>query len=213
MEVKKICLGSFGTNTYILEIDNNVVLIDPAGKYEKFLEILNNKKLISILLTHGHFDHIKAVDGLYRLFNIPVYISKEDDELSRDKNQCLAFGLPYSPVISCPVIYLKEGMLKIGPFNFEVIFTPGHTEGSVCYKIDNYLFTGDTLFRMSVGRTDLKGGDNRKLKSSLRILSQLNPELIVCPGHDSLTTLKEELESNPYLKWKRFYLYYYLLYC
>ncbi|MBQ6816941.1 MAG: MBL fold metallo-hydrolase, partial [Bacilli bacterium] len=75
-----------------------------------------------------------------------------------------------------------------------------HTEGSVCYKIDNYLFTGDTLFRMSVGRTDLKGGDNRKLKSSLRILSQLNPELIVCPGHDSLTTLKEELESNPYLK-------------
>lgn len=189
----------FGTNTYFIENENEVIVVDPAGKASKIIEILGDKKLLAILLTHGHFDHIKAVDELYNIYKIPVYINEKDEVLCRDKTQCLTFGLPYSPVVSCPIVYLKEGLLKISSFEFEVIFTPGHTKGSTCFKIDNYLLTGDTLFRNSVGRTDLKGGDDRELKSSLRIIKELDSELIICPGHEQTSTLKEELENNPFL--------------
>lgn len=194
-----MCLGSFGTNTYFIENDTEVILVDPAGKASKIIEMFGDKKLLAILLTHGHFDHIKAVDELYDTYKIPVYINEKDEALCRDKMQCLAFGLPYSPVVSCPVVHLKEGKLKISSFEFEVIFTPGHTKGSTCFKIENYLITGDTLFKNSVGRTDLKGGDDRELKASLRIIKELDPELFILPGHEEISTLKEELENNPFL--------------
>ena len=194
-----MCMGVFGTNTYFLENEKEVIVVDPAGKASKIREILGDKKLLAILLTHGHFDHIKAVDELYSIHKVPVYINKKDEGLCRDKNQCLTFGLPYSPAISCPLVYLNEGTLKISSFEFEVIFTPGHTKGSTCFKIENYLLTGDTLFKNSVGRTDLEGGDNRELKSSLRIIKELDPELIVLPGHEQTSTLNEELENNQFL--------------
>ncbi|MBR2577862.1 MAG: MBL fold metallo-hydrolase, partial [Erysipelotrichaceae bacterium] len=199
MEVMKMVVGMFGTNSYMLTEDDKTILIDPAGKAEKFFGLLEGKKLLAVLLTHGHFDHIKAVDDLYDRYRMPVYIHKEDEELCRDKKQATSFGLPFSPVISCPVEYITDGINEIGPFRFVAIPTPGHTQGSCCFLFKECIFTGDTLFKGSVGRTDLKGGNNAKLRSSLRVLSELDPELTVYPGHEDTTTLKEELENNPYM--------------
>lgn len=199
MKIERYIVGIFQTNTYLLSIDNKCILIDPAAKAEKLIEILGEKELIAILLTHGHFDHIKAVDALYKKYKCPVYISKDDEVLSRDKSQGETFSIPIASSIGVPETFLKEGMMQIGPFKLEVIFTPGHTKGSVCYRFDNDLFTGDTLFRNSAGRTDLFSGSDRELKSSLRILKDINDNVNIYPGHDEPSTLDEEKINNPYL--------------
>lgn len=197
MEIKRFVLGPISTNTYLLIEGNDAILIDPASKPEKLIELLGDLNLIGILLTHGHFDHIKAVDGLYEKYNCPVYLHEDDERLARDKYAGESFGLV--SYITCPTKKLNEGKLSIGPFNFEVIFTPGHTDGSVIYIIDENIFTGDTLFRGSVGRTDLDGGDMRKLKDSLRIFKQFEHDYQIYPGHDETTTLLDELANNYYL--------------
>lgn len=201
MKIDRYILGMFETNTYLLTIDNKCILIDPASKAEKLIEILGNRELIGILLTHGHFDHIKAVDGLVKKYKCPVYINKQDEELARNKNQGAVFGLPIGPSVNVDVNYIDEGMNEIGPFRFETLYTPGHTKGSVCYKFGNELFTGDTLFKGSAGRTDLDGGSDKELKSSLRILKAINEDLNIYPGHEDISTLDYEKANNPYLKY------------
>ena len=197
MEIIRYVLGPIATNTYMLKIDNNVLLIDPASKAEKLIELIKDDKLIGILLTHGHFDHIKAVDGLYEKYHCPVYLHEADEILARDKNSGKDFGLV--SYISCPINQLVEGKNNIGPFEFEVIFTPGHTNGSVIYVFKNEIFTGDTLFKNSVGRTDLYGGDFRKLKESLRVFKNFTIDYNIYPGHDEPTILSDELKNNPFL--------------
>ena len=199
MEVKKMVLGMFCTNTYMLTINDDVILIDPASKADKLFPLLEGKNLLAVLLTHGHFDHIKACDDLYKRYHMPIYVHEADEDLIHDKSQRVLFGLPYSPVVNSPVEHLKEGVMEIGPFKFEVLFTPGHSKGSVCYVFDEFLFSGDTLFKMSVGRTDLSGGSETELKASLRILKTLKPTLRVCPGHDDVTILEDEVKNNPYM--------------
>lgn len=199
MEVTSIKTGLFETNTYLLSEGDDVMLIDPASKAEKLFPLLEGKKLLAVLLTHGHLDHIKAVDGLYGKYHMPIYVNKQDEELLHDKTQGYPFGIDNSPVVNSPVNYLQEGKMNIGPFNFEVLFTPGHTKGSTCFIFDKELFSGDTLFKMSAGRTDLKGGDYSDLKHSLQLLKNLGKDYIVYPGHDESTTLSFEVENNPYM--------------
>lgn len=200
MKIDRYILGIFQTNTYLLTIDDQCILIDPASKAEKLIEILGDKKIIAILLTHGHFDHIKAVDGLYNHYHCPIYINELDEHLSRDRKQGESFSLPISAAISVPLNHIKEGTTKIGPFEFETIYTPGHTKGSVCYLFDKELFTGDTLFKCSAGRTDLQSGSDRDLKGSLRILKELNGDINIYPGHEDTSTLEFEKQFNPYLR-------------
>lgn len=199
MEVTRLVCGIFQTNTYILEIDNKIIVVDPACKVDKLLPYLNGKKLLAVLLTHGHFDHIKTCDDLYKMFKVPIYIHEADIEMTKNKGWGRVFGLQAVPTISVPLVKLKETKYKIGPFNFEVLFTPGHSKGSVCYLFDDCIFTGDTLFKLACGRSDLEGGDISELKSSLRMLKTLNPSLIVYPGHDEITNLEYEIENNSYL--------------
>lgn len=200
MEIRRIIAGIFHTNTYLLTIGEFAIYIDPASKPIKMIEELGDKKLIGILLTHGHFDHIKAVDDLANKYKAPVYVHKDDEYLIRNRFQAKPFGILNSPYITSPVTYLQEGKMNIGPFEFETIFTPGHTKGSVCYKFDNDLFTGDTLFKESVGRTDLDGGDSTSLKSSLRILGAYSENLIIHPGHEDESCLDYEKKHNTYLR-------------
>ena len=198
MKVNAYVTGPVQTNTYLLSEGNEVLLIDPDGKAEKLLAIIGDRKLIGILLTHGHFDHIKAVDGLYEHFHCPVYLHEDDEYLARDKYAGRLFGI--TSYISCPTVALKEGKLDIGPFHCEVIFTPGHTPGSVIYVFDDCIFTGDTLFKGSIGRTDLEGGSYRLLKQSLEIFHQFSKDYVIYPGHEMATTLYQELKENDYLQ-------------
>ncbi|MDO4197729.1 MAG: MBL fold metallo-hydrolase [Erysipelotrichaceae bacterium] len=197
MEIRTYVLGPIETNTYLLTDGNDALLIDPASKPEKCIEILKDYNLAGILLTHGHFDHIKAVDGLYNKYHCPVYLHEDDEFLARDKNSGASFGLV--AYISVPTIPLKEGKMKIHDFEFEVIFTPGHTPGSVIYVFEDAIFTGDTLFRCSVGRTDLEGGNFRDLNSSLQIFKSFKKDYLIYPGHEAPSTLYFELDNNPYL--------------
>ena len=197
MEVKTFVLGPLATNTYLLIDGKNALLIDPASKADKLIDILGDLNLVGILLTHGHFDHIKAVDGLYEHYKCPVYISEDDDSLARDKYAGKMFNLV--SYITCPTVFLKQGKMSIVNFDFEVIFTPGHTKGSLIYVFDDYIFTGDTLFSGSVGRTDLDGGNQSKLMQSLRVFKSFSKDYLVMPGHDEATSLYNELRFNPYL--------------
>lgn len=198
MEIETYVMGPIATNTYLLSEGNDVIVIDPASKPEKMIEKINGRNLLAVLLTHGHFDHIKACDGLFEKYGCPIYLHKDDEELARDKYSGADFGL--ISYISCPIEELKEGKMKIGPFEFEVIFTPGHTPGSVIFVFDHHIFTGDTLFAGSVGRTDLKGGDGRMLKESLKVFKSFNGEYFILPGHDDPSTLSFELANNWYLR-------------
>ena len=197
MEVHTLILGPMQTNTYLLEEEGKVLLIYPASKAEKIISILGDRRPQAILLTHGHFDHIKAVDGLYQEYRCPVYIHEADEDMARDKRSGSSFGLV--SYISCPVEHLKQGRMRIGPFDFEVVFTPGHTKGSVIFVFEDCIFTGDTLFRGSIGRTDLEGGNDREMKQSLQIFKQFQKDYDVYPGHDFPTKLSYELASNFYL--------------
>ena len=198
MDIRTYVMGPIATNTYVLVSGNETIIIDPASKPEKMIEKLGDLDLKAVLLTHGHFDHIKACDGLYEKYHCPIYLHEDDEELARDKYSGADFGLV--SYISCKTLPLKEGKMKIGPFEFEVIFTPGHTPGSVIFVFDHYIFTGDTLFRGSVGRTDLKGGDARTLKESLRVFKSFKEEYFILPGHDDPSTLSFELANNWYLR-------------
>ena len=198
MEIYRYVLGPLQTNTYMLVKDDQVLLIDPASKAEKLIDVIGDKKLVGILLTHGHFDHIKAVDGLYERFDCPVYLHHDDEYLARDKSSGSDFG--FNVYISCPTINPKQGKMSVCDFEIETIYTPGHTRGSVIYIIDDAIFTGDTLFKGSVGRTDLDGGNARDLKDSLRIFKQFDKDYDIYPGHDEVSKLSLELATNYYLR-------------
>lgn len=199
MEIKRIITGAFETNTYILTKENKTILIDPAGSLARIQKELGDKKLIAIILTHGHFDHIKAVDDLVALYGVDVYLNQADEKLARSKIYNSLMGI--SATIKCPIKHIKEGELVIDNFTFEAIYAPGHTEGSTMLIIGKHAFVGDVVFKESVGRTDLYSGDERKMKDSLRKFTALDPFITVYPGHGDITNVAYELQNNPFLKY------------
>lgn len=177
------------------------MVIDPGANAEKIREKIAEtpeEKVLAILLTHAHYDHIGAVDELHALYQCPVYLSRGDWKLSRNEDLNRIYSR--SAKITCEETDYPSGDLVIGPFTFQVYETPGHSAGSVCLRCDDCLFTGDTLFAGSAGRTDLYSGSEWKLRESLRLLAGLDPKLKVYPGHEGSTTLEEELRTNPYLR-------------
>ena len=195
--------GPFSVNTYVVYDDKrNAVVIDPSD-HSYFLQLISMYSFnpVAVLLTHGHFDHIWDVDRVLADFNVPVYLHGDDLEMLSDpsKNFSSVFGLDMK--CSCSPELINDGdILSFGDLAFKVIHTPGHSEGSVCYYIDNHLFSGDTLFQLSVGRTDGYMGDFSSLKKSLGRLSHLPLDCKVFPGHGKSTLIEFELSNNPYFK-------------
>ena len=173
LNIKTIVVGDLEENCYIIEKNNKCIVIDPGDEFEK-IDSNITCKLIAILITHHHFDHIGALEELKNKYNVEVY----------DSNN------------------LNEGNINIEDFNIEVIFTKGHTNDSITYyfKDDNVMFTGDFLFKEDIGRTDLPTGNMFEMKKSIEKIKKYPDKIIVYPGHDESTNLEYEKQQNIYFK-------------
>ncbi len=189
MKILKFPLGQLRTNCYILIKTGYALIIDPADEGNFILQKINevNAKLVGIIATHGHFDHIMAAGEVQLSFKVPFYIEKHDLFLVERLEETAEYFLGYKPAIIKPqkIKFLKEGDLKIGPFEFKVIKTPGHTPGSCCFyfKDQNLAFVGDTIFKNGVGRHDFSYSSKEKLFESIKKLKKLPKETIFLPGH------------------------------
>ena len=202
MKVKTLSVGELGTNCYIVtDSKGNAVVIDPADEFERIVSALDGCNVEAILLTHGHFDHTGAVNQIKERYNAKVVISAEDEEMLSDNMKNAAHLVNASPdPIEADSLVNDGDVVEVGELVFEVIATGGHTKGSVTYKIEDNLFTGDTLFCGTVGRCDLYGGNPVKLIRSLQKLAALEGDFEVFPGHDRKTTLAYEKQTNHYLR-------------
>ena len=177
------------------------MIVDPGSSFRHISATLANPgqpEVKAIILTHGHFDHIGAVDKLVKLYGCPVYACRQDQDIMTDP--ALNQFADATATIHSPLSWIEESPLVIGSMTFTVYFTPGHTPGSVMFEIENNLFTGDTLFCGDVGRTDLYRGSETQLNQSLKMIRNLNPDLVIWPGHGDSSTLWQQLKTNPYLQ-------------
>lgn len=205
MRIKTLCLGELETNCYIAWDDTRVALvIDPADEAEKILSFIQQERLTvaAVVLTHAHFDHLLAAEKVCDATSAPLYVGKHDESSLADPTRNLSGVFQIcSPVYLRADKTLGEGeVLTIGETSFAVMETPGHTPGCICLLGDGVLFSGDTLFRDSIGRVDFPGGDVSSMVASLRRLMTLPKNIQVYSGHGPATTIEREIEHNPYLR-------------
>lgn len=168
MEIKTVKVGYLQTNCYIIKNNNNTIIIDPGDEYEKIKKEID-KNISAILVTHNHFDHVGAIN---QFKNIKIYDYKN----------------------------LKEQIYKIDDFEFEVIYTKGHTDDSISFYFEKekVIFTGDFVFKNSIGRTDLETSSNEEMQKSIEKLKKYPKDITIYPGHGKETTLEEEIKTNPF---------------
>lgn len=172
MIIEKVETGYLDENCYVVSIGNDCLVIDPGDDFDKIEKLVGNKNVLSVLITHYHFDHIGALDDMIKKYNANVI------DFKSDANQ------------------------NVGPFSFSIIKTPGHKEDAVTYyfKEEKVMFVGDFIFEGTIGRCDLEGGDFTTMKKSLNKIKNYDLDIKLYPGHGNITTLKKELEINPYMK-------------
>lgn len=204
MKVTTIPVGALAENCYIISTEkNNAVTVDCGAEPKKLLSFLkeNGLTLKKILLTHGHFDHIGAVEELAQKTGAEVYIHSLDVPMLSDDTLSLAemVGIKCTPVTS--YITVKEGdVITLDELEFRVMHTAGHTKGGVTYVCNDCIFSGDTLFCGEVGRTDFPGGSYPEIIASVAKISELEGDYKVYPGHGEASTLSAERATNPYIK-------------
>ena len=186
MKIEKLVVGSYQENCYFLRKNNNLIIVDPGDEFKRIDEkvINDNLNLVAILITHAHFDHIGALEEVLNKYNIPLFYNNINNEISYEN-----------------LINVNESKYELDKFKFEVIYTPGHRNDLVTYYFyeDNIMFTGDFLFRNSIGRTDLEYSNFNDMIFSLKKIYKYNDEIIVYPGHGRETTLDYEKKNNYYM--------------
>ncbi len=205
MIIERIPAGVYAVNCYVLicEKTKKAAIIDPGGDADDILIYMEKNSLVPtmILLTHGHGDHIGAIQEIKGRTNIPICIHKDDAEMLKDsrKNLTSLMGMPAVNVEADRL--LSDGdVVEIGDLKLNIIHTPGHTRGSICIRVNEVIFSGDTLFAQSIGRTDLEGGSFELIIDSIkRKLMVFNDEIKVLPGHGAATTIGIERTMNPFV--------------
>lgn len=194
MKIDTLVLGQLQTNCYLVaDKDGAAVVIDPAAAPELILQTAREKglQIRAVFLTHGHFDHVGGVRGVAEALRCPVWMHENE--------------LTLPEYLTDGKLYYTDGYdegdtVTVGKLTFSVLHTPGHTPGSVCLRCGTALFSGDTLFAGSCGRTDFSGGSGAEMCKSLRRLAEIPDNLAVYPGHGEETTLAREREENPYFR-------------
>lgn len=206
MKVEKFVTGIISTNCYVVsnEETKEAVIVDPAACPSSILNYIKEKelKIVAILLTHGHFDHTMGLNGFLERYDVPVYAHEQEE--STLKEPALNLSGSYTSGFSFSgASYIQDGqVLSLAGYDFLVLYTPGHTPGGVCYYVEKekVLFSGDTLFQNSVGRTDFPGSSMAELIRGIRekILT-LPDDVKVYPGHMGETMIGYEREHNPFV--------------
>lgn len=206
MQIHTLPLGPLGTNCYIVHNQSEALIFDPGGDSHTLINFLTENSLnpISILLTHGHFDHIGAVQDFRTYYNIPVYIHESEADWLTDGNLNGSLYFQMGEISCKPADhFLKEGTQQIGDFTFEVRHVPGHSPGGLAFIFheDKLVIGGDSLFYQGIGRTDLPGGNQDVLLNSIHTkLFTIENSYTVYPGHGPKTTIENEKYNNPFLK-------------
>ncbi len=195
-------VGQLQANCWLVWDDGgHAVLIDPGDEAARLLRALAQRDLTlsAILLTHAHFDHMMAAEALQQQTGAPLLVHEADAPALTDPTKSLTVWAGVDCVLTADRL-LKDGdTVTAGDLTFTVYHTPGHTPGSCCYGMNTWLFTGDTLFAGSIGRTDFPGGDIAAMRRSLCRLAALPDEWLVLPGHEGESTIGYEKQTNPYM--------------
>ena len=200
MIIETVAVGSYAANCYILANKDgaDAIIIDPGDEYEKIKKVVDRHRLTPkiIINTHGHIDHI----GADSKFDLPVYIHKDDADFLIDskKNMAAFLNLPGLSALKIKTVEDKD-KITVDNLSLEIIHTPGHTPGGMCLKIDDMIFTGDTLFQCGVGRTDFPYASEEKMIGSLKKLMSFPDNIKIFPGHGPSSTIGEERGVNPFL--------------
>lgn len=199
MKIRRFVEGPVMTNMYVVSDENNEgFLVDcayPSDRVKQYIED-NNIKINFIIQTHTHFDHVLGLEYFKNLYDVNVYASEDSKEIANDKD----YNLAYSYDVNVPIDnYLKDGVV-FSKYNILAIKTPGHTLDSMSYKVDDVLFSGDTLFKQSIGRTDFPGGNYNQIIDSIKNkFSKFDGDTKVLSGHGEETTISYEFNNNPFL--------------
>lgn len=213
IEVEKLVLGAVSTNVYLVFYEGNCLIIDPSDEAERIIACIEERgaKPLAILLTHGHFDHIMAAPALAKKYGIKIYAGEAERQLLSDTGLNLATRFLGENFTLEADEYVKGGdELELGGLKLEVLYTPGHTVGSISFYSEDLsdneafkkvAFTGDTLFAGSVGRVDLPTGNEETMRRTINeVIKKLPSDTVVFPGHGAATTIEREITHNPYLR-------------
>jgi len=207
MEIKKFTLGPVFTNTYLIYDKNTrrAVIVDPSFEPKELLSTLKllNLQVDAILLTHAHFDHIGGLQDVLKVITPKVYVHVQEASWLQDATKnCSELLLGFKVVCKkADVLLSGKEVLKFGNLVFRVLHTPGHSPGSLSYLIGDNIFSGDVLFKDSIGRTDLPFGNFQLLQETLKsYFLKLDDKVNIFPGHGDVTTLGREKKYNPFLK-------------
>lgn len=204
MEIERFIVGVGNSNSYVVSDKNKKsVIIDCGGDSDKILAYIQENNLVVevIILTHYHFDHIMAVNKLQKELGAKLLIHEDDYSGLKDPNLNLSqMHSSANLSLEADQLLTDEEIIEVGNLEFEIIHTPGHTPGSICIKVDDYLFTGDTIFKQAVGRTDFPGGNKKDLTDSIKDkLLAIESDLIILPGHFDKSSLNYEKKNNPFI--------------